>query len=82
MSICCFNTVSTSEVAVLERFGKFSRLAEAGCVCLIPCVEYVAGRVSLRIRELSCSLETKTKDNVFITVNVSVQYQVMAIKTF
>jgi regulator of protease activity HflC (stomatin/prohibitin superfamily) len=39
-------------------------------------IEYVAGRVTLRVQELNVSLETKTKDNVFVTVKVSVQYQV------
>lgn len=77
MSCCCFSTVSTSEVAVIERCGKFSRLAEAGLVLFIPCIDYVGGRVTLRVRELTCSLETKTKDNVFVVVHISVQYQVM-----
>ncbi len=40
-------------------------------------IEYVAGRVTLRVQELNVSLETKTKDNVFVTVKVSVQYQVI-----
>lgn len=82
MSCCCFETVSTSEVGVIERFGKFSRLAEAGCICLFYPFEYVAGRVSLRVQELNVSLETKTKDNVFVTVFVSVQYQTIREKVY
>lgn len=75
---CCCETVSTSEVFIVERFGKYARLAEAGCICIPwPC-EYVAGVVSLRIQELNVTCETKTKDNVFVNVNVSIQY--MAIK--
>eukprot|EP01035_Chromulina_nebulosa_P018547 gene18547-24268_t len=76
----CFEIVSTSEVAVIESFGKFSRLAEAGCVCF--CCEYTAGRVTLRIQELKVNLETKTKDNVFVTVNISVQYQAIREKVY
>ena len=39
-------------------------------------MEYLSGKISLRVQELNVSLETKTLDNVFVTVNVSVQYQV------
>eukprot|EP01033_Poteriospumella_lacustris_P001543 gene1543-1118_t len=79
---CCFDTVSTSEVGVIENCGKFSRLAEAGCFCLSCPFEYVAGRVSLRVQELKVRLETKTLDNVFVTVDVSVQYQVIREKVY
>lgn len=43
---------------------------------LPPC-QYLAGKLSLRLQQLNCTLETKTKDNVFVTVNVAVQYQVV-----
>jgi hypothetical protein len=51
-------------------------IIQAGCFCLSCPFEYVAGRVSLRVQELKVRLETKTLDNVFVTVDVSVQYQV------
>eukprot|EP00981_Chlorochromonas_danica_P016289 scaffold16524_cov159-Ochromonas_danica.AAC.1 len=72
---CCLNVINTSEVGVVEKYGKFSHLAEAGCFCLCAPFEYVVGKVSLRVQELKVSLETKTKDNVFVDVHVSVQYQ-------
>lgn len=83
MSGCCpFDCVSTSEVGVIERFGKFSRLGEAGCLFLgCPC-EYIVGRVSLRVQELNVVLDTKTKDNVFVSVSISVQYQVIREKVY
>lgn len=73
---CCIATVSTSEVGIIESFGKFARVVDAGCFFLCCPVEYLAARISLRVQELNVSLETKTKDNVFVTVHVSVQYQV------
>lgn len=64
-------------VGVIESFGKFSRIAESGCNCLNPfCCEGVAGVLSLRIQQLDVQCETKTRDNVFVTLVVSVQYQV------
>jgi len=80
---CCFITVSTSEVAVVEDCGKFSRIAEAGLSCLNPCCcELYVGSVSLRLQELNVQMETKTKDNVFVTVHVSVQYQAIKEKVY
>ena len=52
---------------------------QAGFLCVCFPIEFIAGRVSLRVQELNVTLETKTKDNVFVVVHVSVQYQ--AIKT-
>lgn len=51
----------------------------AGCNCLIPCFgQSVAGSLSLRVQQLGVTCETKTRDNVFVTLVVSVQYQVCA----
>lgn len=63
---------------IVERFGKYDRVAAPGFNCLIPCIgEYVAGTLSMRIQQLDVSCETKTRDNVFVNVVVSVQYQVL-----
>lgn len=80
---CCFTVVSTSEVAVVEKCGKFDRFAEAGLACffMYP-FEYTAGKISLRVQELNCNLETKTKDNVFVTVASSVQFQIIKDKVY
>lgn len=69
-----FYTVEQQTVAVIERFGKFVRTADAGLHFKIPLIERIAGRVSLRVQQLDVKAETKTKDNVFVHVIVSVQY--------
>lgn len=71
-----FFVVKQQEVAVLEFFGKFSRVASAGLHFKIPFIERVSGRMSLRLIQLDTDVETKTKDNVFTRVKVSVQYYV------
>ncbi len=71
-----FFTVSTAEVAVLTRFGKFLRVAEAGLNWKAPYLDTVAGMVSLRVNQITLTMETKTKDNVFVTIPISVQNRV------
>ena len=71
-----FFTVKTAEVAVLTRFGKFLRVAEAGLNWKAPYLDSVAGVVSLRVNQITLTMETKTKDNVFVTIPISVQNRV------
>ncbi len=71
-----FFTVNTSQVAVLTRFGKFLRVAEAGLNWKAPYLDSVAGLVSLRVNQITLTMETKTKDNVFVTIPISVQNRV------
>jgi len=73
---CCIS-VGTASTAVIERFGKFNRLAGPGLNLMIPCVEMVGGYESLQVQQLDVRVDTKTQDNVFITMMVSVQYEVM-----
>ncbi|WP_208318261.1 SPFH domain-containing protein [Allofrancisella inopinata] len=68
--------VATQSVNVVERFGKFVRIQKAGLNFRIPFIERVAGRVSLRVQQLDIIAETKTKDNVFVHMKVSVQFLV------
>lgn len=70
-------TVTQQTAAVIERFGKFISVAPAGLNFKIPLVDRVAGRLSLRVQQLDVRVETKTKDNVFVFVIVSVQYHVL-----
>lgn len=67
-------TVKHQTVAVVQRFGKFVRTARPGLNFKIPLVEQVAGRTSLRVSQLDVKVETKTADNVFVNVIVSVQF--------
>lgn len=65
---------------VVERLGKFHRIAGAGLNFKLPIIDRVTGRLSLRIQQLDVRVETKTKDNVFVLVVVSVQYYVLPSK--
>jgi regulator of protease activity HflC (stomatin/prohibitin superfamily) len=77
-----FFTVSTAEVAVITRFGKFLRVAEPGLNWKRPFLDSVAGTVSLRVNQITLTMETKTKDNVFVTIPISVQNRVRPEKVF
>mmetsp|Transcript_5052 Transcript_5052/g.7724 ORF Transcript_5052/g.7724 Transcript_5052/m.7724 type:complete len:276 (-) Transcript_5052:103-930(-) len=79
---CCFATISTSDVGIIERFGKYNRLANPGLVFVCCPYEIIAGKISLRIQQLDVTCETKTLDNVFVMVNVSVQFQVIREKVY
>lgn len=73
--------VDQSNVAVRETFGKFDHVLEPGCHCLPWCLgSNIAGHLSLRIQQLDVRCETKTKDNVFVTVVASIQYRALAEK--
>ncbi|MDE2620387.1 MAG: SPFH domain-containing protein, partial [Sphingomonadales bacterium] len=72
----------TAEVAVITRFGQFLRIAEPGLGWKIPLIDKVQGRVSLRVDQIALTMETKTKDNVFVTIPISVQARVRPEKVF
>jgi regulator of protease activity HflC (stomatin/prohibitin superfamily) len=74
-------TVRTYSAGVVERFGKFNRVAKPGLQFLVPYCETVR-LVDLQVRQATVNVETKTKDNVFVTIPVSVQYQVVESKVF
>jgi regulator of protease activity HflC (stomatin/prohibitin superfamily) len=82
MVLGSFFTVQTAEMAVITRFGRYVRSAEAGLNWKIPLIESVAGRMSLRVNQIALTMETKTKDNVFVTIPISVQTRVRAEKVF
>ena len=77
-----FFIVQQQTVAVVQRLGKFDRLAEAGLHMKVPFIEKVAGTVNLRVQQLDVEVETKTRDNVFVRVIVSVQYFVLTDKVY
>ncbi|MDF1796235.1 MAG: SPFH domain-containing protein [Coxiellaceae bacterium] len=77
-----FFIVEQQTTAVVERFGRYVRMANAGLNFKIPLVEQVGGRLSLRVRQLDVPVETKTEDNVFVRVSVSVQFHVLMEKIF
>lgn len=69
-------TVRTSEMGVVERFGKFARTAQPGLNFKIPLIERVAGKATLRVTQINLVMETKTSDNVFVTIPISVQNRI------
>jgi regulator of protease activity HflC (stomatin/prohibitin superfamily) len=77
-----FFTVNTAEVAVITRFGKFLRVADPGLNWKLPLFDTISGTVSLRVNQISLTMETKTKDNVFVTIPISVQNRVRPEKVY
>jgi len=77
-----FFTVNTAQVAVVTRFGRYLRVAHPGLNWKWPFIDKVAGRVSLRVNQITLTMETKTKDNVFVTVPISVQSRVRPEKVY
>jgi len=77
---CCVQ-VDQSNVAIRETFGKFDDVLEPGCHCM-PWIfgAQIAGHLTLRVQQLDVRCETKTKDNVFVTVVASIQYRAIADK--
>jgi regulator of protease activity HflC (stomatin/prohibitin superfamily) len=77
-----FFIVKQQSAAIVERFGRFVGVRQSGLQLKIPIIDRVAGRVSLRIQQLDVVVETKTKDDVFVKIKVSVQYKVIKDKVY
>ncbi|MBZ9778504.1 SPFH domain-containing protein [Psychroflexus sp. CAK8W] len=75
-------TVKQQTAALVERFGRFQVLRNSGLHFKIPIVDKIAGRINLKIQQLDVNVETKTKDDVFVHLKVSVQYQVTRSKIY
>jgi regulator of protease activity HflC (stomatin/prohibitin superfamily) len=77
-----FFVVKQQSAAVVERFGKFTSIRQSGLQLKIPIIDRIAGRLSLRIQQLDVVVETKTKDDVFVKIKVSVQFMVIKDKVY
>lgn len=75
-------TVQQQTVVLIERFGRFFRIAGSGLQYKIPFIDRVAGKVTLRLTQLNVNIETKTQDNVFVHLTVSVQYKILPEKVY
>ena len=75
-------TVKQQSAALVERFGRFMSVKSSGLQFKIPFIDRVAGRISLKIQQLDVLVETKTKDNVFVKLKVSVQFVVSPDKVY
>lgn len=62
---------------VIQRLGKFNRMAGAGFSLILPFLDSKAGIINMRVQQLDVDIETKTHDDVFVHLRVSVQYKVM-----
>ncbi|MGV8945836.1 MAG: SPFH domain-containing protein [Lutibacter sp.] len=67
-------TVKQQTIAIVERFGKFQSTRNPGLQLKIPLFDQIAGRVNLRVQQLDVIVETKTKDDVFVHLKISVQF--------
>ena len=77
-----FFTVKQQTAAVVERFGKFTSMRQSGLQLKLPIVDKIAGRINLKIQQLDVIVETKTKDDVFVRLKISVQFQVRREKVY
>src|SRR3970040_2531596 len=75
--LASFFTVNQQTSVIIERFGKFLSVRNSGLQLKIPLIDRIAGRVNLKIQQLDVIIETKTKDNVFVKLKVSVQFMVV-----
>ena len=73
--------VKQQTAAIVERFGRFLSIRQSGLHYRIPIIDRISGRLSLRILQLDVIVETKTKDDVFVKLKVSVQYKVVQRKS-
>jgi regulator of protease activity HflC (stomatin/prohibitin superfamily) len=72
-----FFTVETAQVAIVQRLGKFARVAGPGLNWKTPLIETVVRRMSMKVQQFDVKVETKTQDNVFVQIPVSIQYKVI-----
>ena len=74
--------VPEKKIYVIQRLGKFKRMASPGFGMIIPFIDQKAGIINMRVQQLDVDVETKTRDDVFVHLRVSVQFQVMSDKIF
>lgn len=74
--------VKQQTAVIIERFGRFQSIRGSGLRFKIPIIDRIAGRVNLKIQQLDVLVETKTKDDVFVRLKISVQFQVIKTKVY
>ena len=77
-----FFTVRQQTAVSIERFGKFESIRHSGLQMKIPIIDKIAARTSLKIQQLDVIVETKTLDDVFVKIKVSVQFVVIKEKVY
>ena len=82
LHVLSIKIIPQQQMGVVERLGKFKKTLGPGLHFRIPIIERVAGKESIRIRQLDVPVETKTQDNVFVNLGVSVQFLAITDKIF
>jgi len=77
-----FFTIDTAHAGIVQRLGKFSRIASPGLNFKVPYIDTVVANLTLQVQQLDVKVETKTKDNVFVQIPIAVQYKVMPDKVY
>lgn len=80
--ISCFFIVKQQTAAIIERFGRYQSIRQSGLQLKIPLIDRISGRLSLKIQQLDVIVETKTLDDVFVKLKVSVQFKVIKDKVY
>ncbi len=80
--ISAFFIVKQQTAAIIERFGRFNSIRQSGLQMKIPLVDRIAGKLSLKIQQLDVMVETKTLDDVFVRLKISVQFKVIKDKVY
>lgn len=80
--LATFFVVKQQTAVVIERFGKYASTRSSGLQLKIPFIDRIAGRINLKIQQLDVIVETKTKDDVFVRLKISVQFQVIKEKVY
>jgi len=77
-----FFTVEQAHAGIVQRLGKFLRIAQPGLNFKMPYLDVVVANISLQVQQLDVKVETKTKDNVFVQIPIAIQYQVKPDKIY
>jgi regulator of protease activity HflC (stomatin/prohibitin superfamily) len=77
-----FFTIQTAHAGIVQRLGKFSRIAPPGLNFKIPYIDSLVRTLSLQVQQLDVKVETKTNDNVFVQIPISIQYRVNPDKVY
>lgn len=75
-------TVRQQTAAIIERFGKYQRISDSGLHFKVPIIDQISGRINLKVQQLDVLVETKTKDDVFVKLKISVQFQVISQRVY
>lgn len=77
IAVSAIYVVRQQTVVIIERFGKYQNTMTSGIHIRMPFgIDRIAARIQLRMLQSELVVETKTNDNVFVTLNIATQYRV------